>query len=160
MEAECFICRNEWNATAHAPHVIPCGHTLCRECLQRPEMRECPFCKAAIRGCADLPCNHALMTLLASKDAGAPRGVCPKASLQLTQIFVRTMTDLTINAHVDLYSTVADLKALIRDITGVPSSQQRLIYCGKQLEDERDLRSYAMKANDTVHMIVRLRGGC
>ena len=35
-----------------------------------------------------------------------------------------------------------------------------LIYAGKQLEDDETLMNYQIKAGATIHLVLRLRGGC
>jgi ubiquitin C len=54
---------------------------------------------------------------------------------------------------------VTMLKEQIQNDDKIPTDQQRLIFNGKQLEDGRTLRDYAIFHDSVVHVVLRLRGG-
>jgi ubiquitin-small subunit ribosomal protein S27Ae len=75
------------------------------------------------------------------------------------QLFINTLSGNTIVIDVAPSETIADVKNKIMAKEGIQSDQQRLIYAGKQLEDQRTISDYSILTGSTIHLILRLRGG-
>ena len=73
-------------------------------------------------------------------------------------IFVRTLQAKTLTIKILPDATIDELKEMIHLQTGIHPGAIRLIFSGKQLQDDRTIRDYKLRAGSTVHHVERLRG--
>lgn len=75
------------------------------------------------------------------------------------QVFVKTLQGTTITVDVDPNDTIGEVKKKIRHKENIPAEDQRLIWSGKQLDDDRTLADYNIGDQSTLHLLLRLKGG-
>ena len=89
-----------------------------------------------------------------AKSASLPQLICDDYPIQ-----IRSLTGKHTEIKVHHKMRVSELKELIEKQEQTPFDQQRLVYNGKQLEDERTLDYYNISQDTVVHIILRIRGG-
>lgn len=79
--------------------------------------------------------------------------------IHIMHITVKTLTGKELSFDFDPKITVAEIKENIEEKEGIPPAQQRIIFSGKQMTDTKNIEDHSVKENDTLHLILALRGG-
>ncbi|KAK0667602.1 ubiquitin-related domain-containing protein [Cercophora samala] len=72
---------------------------------------------------------------------------------------VRTLTGKEIELNVEGADKVSKIKELVEEKEGIPPVQQRLIFGGKQMTDDKTADDYGLEGGATLHLVLALRGG-
>ncbi|XP_064262586.1 NEDD8 isoform X2 [Passer domesticus] len=64
-----------------------------------------------------------------------------------------------VRTSTDQYGPVERIKERVEEKEGIPPQQQRLIYSGKQMNDEKTAADYKIQGGSVLHLVLALRGG-
>ncbi|KAI8853136.1 ubiquitin-like protein [Chytridium lagenaria] len=54
---------------------------------------------------------------------------------------------------------ITRIKERVEEKEGIPPAQQRLIFGGKQMNDEKTAEEYSIEGGSVLHLVLALRGG-
>ncbi|RKP08367.1 hypothetical protein THASP1DRAFT_29824 [Thamnocephalis sphaerospora] len=74
-------------------------------------------------------------------------------------IKVKTLTGKEIEIDVESADKISRVKERVEEKEGIPPAQQRLIFGGKQMSDEKTLQDYKISGGSVLHLVLALRGG-
>jgi large subunit ribosomal protein L40e len=88
-------------------------------------------------------------------------GFQPESTTHLmpAQIFVKGLDGKTLTLDVELTDSVESIKRQVEEREGIPIIEQRLIFSGKQLDNDRELSDYNVQRDCTLHLTMSLLGG-
>jgi len=73
------------------------------------------------------------------------------------QIFVKTLTGNDITIDVEPNESIADIKLKIQEKLDISPEKQKLIFAGKQLENEKTISDYNIQKESTIHLVYSLK---
>ena len=79
--------------------------------------------------------------------------------LGIMLIKVKTLTGKEIEIDIEPTDKVERIKERVEEKEGIPPPQQRLIFSGKQMNDEKTAADYKVQGGSVLHLVLALRGG-
>ena len=74
-------------------------------------------------------------------------------------VYIKTLTGQMIEFSISGQTTILEIKEMILKNNETPVDQQRLIFAGKQLDDNPTVSMYNISHESTIHLVLSLRGG-
>ncbi|EDR12624.1 uncharacterized protein LACBIDRAFT_245841 [Laccaria bicolor S238N-H82] len=74
-------------------------------------------------------------------------------------IKVKTLTGKEIELDIDADDKITRIKEKVEEQSGVPPPQQRLIFSGRQMCDDKTAKELNIVAGSVLHLVLALRGG-
>lgn len=73
------------------------------------------------------------------------------------QIFVKSINGKSRTLNVNPTDTIGTIKQQIQEKEGIDPGEQRLIFAGKNLDDDKTLQDYNIQGESTIHLVLRVR---
>ena len=73
------------------------------------------------------------------------------------QIFVKPLTENYITLDIESSNIIEDIKYKILEKKGIPAYQQRLVFNGKQLKDEKTLKESNIQEGSILNLVVKMK---
>lgn len=72
---------------------------------------------------------------------------------------VKLLTGNQTEIDIDPTDTILRIKERVEEKAGIDPQQQRLIFAGRQLSDEKAASDYNIEGGSVLHLVIALRGG-
>ncbi|KAI0990571.1 hypothetical protein GJ496_008761 [Pomphorhynchus laevis] len=79
--------------------------------------------------------------------------------MQKMLLKVKTLTGQEVEIDVDPTDRIERIKEIVEEKEGIPPIQQRLIFGGRQLSDDKKVSDYKIAGGSVLHLVLALRGG-
>ncbi|GLT90985.1 hypothetical protein SLE2022_088960 [Rubroshorea leprosula] len=77
----------------------------------------------------------------------------------MIKVIVKTLTGKEIEIDIEPTDTIDRIKKRVEEKEGIPRVQQRLMYAGNQLADDKTARDYNIEGGSLLHLVLAGRGG-
>ncbi|KAF8638095.1 hypothetical protein AX17_002456 [Amanita inopinata Kibby_2008] len=74
-------------------------------------------------------------------------------------MLIKTLTGKEIELDIDFEDKISRIKEKVEEQSGVPPVQQRLIFGGRQMQDDKTAKDFNISAGAVLHLVLALRGG-
>lgn len=75
------------------------------------------------------------------------------------QVKVKTLTGRDILVDIEPTDKIIRIKEMMEEKEGISPAQQRLIFNGSQLDDDKTVQDSGILAGASLHLVLTLRGG-
>ncbi|KAG7664952.1 uncharacterized protein J8A68_001538 [[Candida] subhashii] len=75
------------------------------------------------------------------------------------QVKVKTLTGRDILVDIEPTDKIIRIKEMMEEKEGISPAQQRLIFNGSQLDDDKTVQESGISAGASLHLVLTLRGG-